>query len=247
MRRVLFTSLAALCFVLAAACAFLWHRSFHTSDAWQHTDPRGRTRILLSHAGAIHINQIERDQPASALPTTSWTHDPVPPGAKWNDRYASLSQQINWSAGGFAVVSGHTTVTTIYLNTATINVNGSSPAPRNTLSANTINISGNTTPSLVITGNGSLTTLAGATVISGGTLTFNNTPISENRLALVIPYWFGTSAFAAVPLLWLLKSRRHWQQRRRAKLGLCQHCAYDLRATSDRCPECGAPVPAPAV
>ena len=57
------------------------------------------------------------------------------------------------------------------------------------------------------------------------------------------PYWPLLCAFALLPLLRL----RAWHlHRRRSSAGLCPSCGYDLRATLDRCPECGAsPAPAP--
>ena len=53
---------------------------------------------------------------------------------------------------------------------------------------------------------------------------------------VVIPLWmpilFLSSCFFAL----YLPSRR---RRKRKKLGLCLKCGYDLRASEERCPECG--------
>jgi hypothetical protein len=49
--------------------------------------------------------------------------------------------------------------------------------------------------------------------------------------------WAIATALAVLPALWGLRQRR---LRRTKQLGLCANCGYDLRATPDRCPECGA-------
>ncbi len=56
-------------------------------------------------------------------------------------------------------------------------------------------------------------------------------------LAWYFPLWIPTTVFAALSL-WLgyVPMRR---RRKRKKLGLCLKCGYDLRASKDRCPECG--------
>ena len=55
--------------------------------------------------------------------------------------------------------------------------------------------------------------------------------------------WFLVVLTALLPLVWGWKwtasSVRLRVRARRARLGLCVHCAYDLRGTPGQCPECG--------
>jgi hypothetical protein len=53
-----------------------------------------------------------------------------------------------------------------------------------------------------------------------------------------VPYWSVTAATALLPLGWTGQWLRS-KGRRRKKLGLCRACGYDLRASPERCPECG--------
>jgi hypothetical protein len=50
--------------------------------------------------------------------------------------------------------------------------------------------------------------------------------------------WLLAYFTVAIPLSWrficLARRRGNW-----TKTGLCPNCGYDLRATPDRCPECG--------
>ena len=54
---------------------------------------------------------------------------------------------------------------------------------------------------------------------------------------LVLAYWLLAAGFLILPAWRVSQNRRKQRLRRR---GLCPGCGYDLRATPDRCPECGA-------
>lgn len=59
---------------------------------------------------------------------------------------------------------------------------------------------------------------------------------TSKEARLFIPYWALLLATLITPIAWILHRRRQ----RNAQPGICKICGYDLRATPDRCPECGA-------
>jgi hypothetical protein len=52
---------------------------------------------------------------------------------------------------------------------------------------------------------------------------------------VIVPFWALTLAAGLLPTLWLRRRILY-----RSRTGHCTVCSYDLRATPDRCPECGA-------
>jgi hypothetical protein len=55
-----------------------------------------------------------------------------------------------------------------------------------------------------------------------------------------VPYWHLFIYTGALPLVWWTVYGRHAVLRRyRVTRRLCPSCGYDLRATPERCPECG--------
>jgi hypothetical protein len=65
--------------------------------------------------------------------------------------------------------------------------------------------------------------------------------VDEQEAGVAVPAWLPVVAFALPPLAWVVPRVR---RRQRLRTGLCPACGYDLRASPDRCPECGAVNPA---
>ncbi len=81
-----------------------------------------------------------------------------------------------------------------------------------------------------------------APVDDGGARVWSATP--RRVASLSLPCWLLAAVTGALPgaraAAWALRRRR---LRLRRRLGLCEYCGYDSRATPDRCPECGTPPP----
>jgi hypothetical protein len=54
--------------------------------------------------------------------------------------------------------------------------------------------------------------------------------------SVFVPDWLSLLLTGLLPILWLVGMIR---RSRRVTQSLCPSCGYDLRATPDRCPECG--------
>ena len=70
------------------------------------------------------------------------------------------------------------------------------------------------------------------------------TPTIPSYTEVLLPTWL-TVAVGMVPLVVVIVGRV--RRRRQFLVGHCRRCGYDLRATTGRCPECGASVPAAKV
>jgi hypothetical protein len=64
--------------------------------------------------------------------------------------------------------------------------------------------------------------------------------VNYRELSVTTPFWLLVLLSLIPPALWLAARRR--RQRLAIAAGMCPQCGYDLRASPDRCPECGTQI-----
>jgi hypothetical protein len=79
--------------------------------------------------------------------------------------------------------------------------------------------------------------------IAGIAISFNRPVPAGRQVAQVdagLPYWVLLTAFSFLPVIWIARFIRRRARDRLKAGGCCVRCGYDLRATREKCPECGA-------
>jgi hypothetical protein len=66
--------------------------------------------------------------------------------------------------------------------------------------------------------------------------------ISFNGWSVGLPMWMLLIPLGVLPACWCARWPGHARRRRIARK-LCVKCGYDVRASRDKCPECGEPIP----
>jgi hypothetical protein len=77
-----------------------------------------------------------------------------------------------------------------------------------------------------------------------GVLYLGDMPMGLARLGgvgwmLRLPAWLVLIVLAVLPAWWVRVFRWHRRRAKRLAAGACPTCGYDMRATPERCPECG--------
>ncbi len=75
-----------------------------------------------------------------------------------------------------------------------------------------------------------------------GLMALQNVRASETRYYIRVPYWWLILFTLITPCGWLSVWLRRRRQQRPAAAGCCLKCGYDLRASKERCPECGTAI-----
>lgn len=206
--------------------------------------------LTISSRGTLILNRINSGSAATTLPSTSTFSLSIAP---------TTSFSTSGSGVGSLLVSG--SISSMTLTGSSVSTSsGTATSGSGTLRVwNKLNFSGGTTLS------GNTLTITGANLAVDFLTPLpppENPPTGPFQFlaysagtaqdwmgrahVVIVPFWFLAIAVTILLLLVLRSESRARRRRWRARHGCCVQCGYDLRASSERCPECGVVIPAAA-
>jgi hypothetical protein len=78
--------------------------------------------------------------------------------------------------------------------------------------------------------------MIGTDPVTGAPIVMNSGYVGTG---IEMPYWLPAMLFGCLPALAAKRAVQRFLRRERSRAGRCRTCGYDLRASPDRCPECG--------
>lgn len=220
MIRRLIILASALSLLLFVATAALWARSYFASDdlIWEtvpQTSCEGSICEVVTGNGRVFVIRVGTGLTSNAL-QDHFGHFALPPqsvGPVGGGAFAWMGFALSW-ARGTSSDAGYV-----------------------------LDGDGNAVPSTAPADEG-------ATTGKGNAVPTFLPPGDPNRLAqppagvvgfdLGFPLWFPTTILCLLSIPAMLALRRRY--RPAPQPGKCARCGYDLRASTDRCPECGTPI-----
>lgn len=219
MRRLLLNTLTVLSLLLFVAAAGLWVRGYWVSDSWKESGEGGDLTIW-SEAGRVFVEQAGGERPLADSDLAG-----LPPRMREMVVRAHMSRRR--------------------LRERSIS---SRPADRASTVTEQLRQQAASDPATIRDWH-----LFGFHwfVSDGETEVTRSAPLEVSVITtssiwqIGIPLWSVAVVFSLLPLAHARSTIRTRQQRRRQREGKCRACGYDLRASPERCPECGAAAPEP--
>jgi hypothetical protein len=214
-RRIVRVGLLVAALGLATVLAVFWWRSGRVMDEWSAVDDGNTLHAVVSFRGSLHVIRATKNSTPRAL---GWDTQKIGVSKTIANLHAGMGTA--WERAGFLRVSS---------SVASPALPPPPPVPTNTPSASAAQRAA----------------LRRVVVPPAATPPPAMTAMAPWLLtrpydAWVIPYWAPLLAVGPVPaFLAVFGMVRHVARRIR---GRCDACGYDLRASLERCPECGYPV-----
>jgi hypothetical protein len=217
--RYFLNVLALASLLVCLATAALWVRSHGRRDALSRAN--GTEIVISSHGGRLALTVTKFEGWHDAPPCYGWRHD-EPASLRWAFAQPVSGEDRRIDRFGFLWAVRTPTYSTEFVRQET-KWNRANP----------------------------VLTLVWSLDIPGARPTNPEWfPVSMSYVAaapgyrLAFPHWSIVMATSLLPAARLRSMLRAFRRRQRLP-GLCPTCGYDLRATPDRCPECGTAADAP--